>query len=450
VLPFANLTGDDEQEYLSEGLTEELIAQLGRLHPRQLDVIARSSVMPYKGGRTPADRVGRELGVDFVVEGSAGRDADRVRVTAALVNARDLTRVWSATYEREPTELPGLQAEVAREVARRVDIPPARDREPPAPPGRAVNPEVYEACLRGAFYTSQNTKEAFEKGIRYLHRAVELDPADPRAYARLAEGYITMGHGSFERREAFVRAKAAAEQALALQPDIAEAVGVLAHVALYYDWDWARAEQLFEQALALNPSLAMTHYHYAWYLALFDRQEEAIAEHTRARDLDPLRALHSGWLGALYNYVGRHDDAIASAMKGLEIDPRFWPSYQVIANACSAKGLHQDAIAAATRMAELEPVRGTLRLSVAFARAGDRARAREEYVKVQAQARGLHYGAAARLALGDREGALQDLEAAFEAHPSSLPWVRVRGGGFDELRDEPRFQALLRRMNLPR
>jgi TolB-like protein len=449
VLPFANLTGDPEQEYLSDGLTQELISQLGRLHPGGLSVIARSSVMRYKKGDTPVDQIGRELGVDYVLEGSARREGERVRITAELVHVRDQAQLWAETYERELSGLLALQSEVARAVARQVNVTVSPERGDHPGDSRQVDPRVYEAYLKGMFYVSQNTPESFEKGMRLLHQAVEIDPAEPLAYVGLSEGYVTLGHGGGDDPEAFPRARAAAEQALKLDPDRAEAVGALADVALYSEWDWPKAERLFQRALELNSSLAMTHYHYAWYLALFDRLDEAIAEHKRARDLDPLRALHTGWLGQLYNYGGRYDEAVAEARKALELNPGFWPSYLVLSRAYSSQGMHQEAIAAAKRLAEVRPVAGGAQLTVAYALAGQREQALTTASRLAGATGDPLRVARARLALGDADGAFRQLETAFQARWSTLPWIRVHGGDWEALRDEPRFQALLRKMNLP-
>jgi len=449
VLPFANLTGDPEQEYLNDGVTQEMITQLGRLHPQRLSVIARTSVMRYKKGDTPIDQIGRELGVEYVLEGSAQREANRVRITAELIQVRDQTQLWADTYEHDLSGFRGVQSEVAQSVAKALALKLLPAEQTRLASARTVNPEVYEAYLKGMFYVSQNNPESFEKGMRYLHQAVEIDPAEPLAYIGLAEGYITLGHGGAELIDSFPRARAAAEQALKLNPNAAEAVGVLADVAFYYEWDWAKAEELFRRALELNPSLAMTHYHYAWYLAVFDRHEEAIAEHKLARDLDPLRALNTGWLGQLYNYVGRYDEAIVEAKKAIELDSKFWPSYQVMRLAYSKKGMHEEAIAAAKSLIELLPRRGNAHLIMAYVSAGQREKALAIAPKLERNTPGFNHVGLAYLALGDKEMALQELEAAYKAHRTSLSAIRIHGGGWESMFDDTRFQDLLRRMNLP-
>ncbi len=411
VLPLQNLSGDPEQEYFSDGLTETLITNLAKVG--DLSVIARSSVMPYKGTDKPLGEIARELGVDAVVEGSALLAGGRVRITAQLVDAATESHLWAETYERNVADVLRVQSEVARAIAAEIDIELTPTQEARLASVREVNPEVYEAYVRGMFHMSKRTPEGWKKGLEYLHQAVEIDPAEPLAYAGLAEGYVTLGHGGGERLDIFPRARAAAEQALKLDPDRAEAVGVLAYVALYHEWDWAKAERLFERALELNPSLAMTHYHYAWYLPLVDRLDEAIEEHKRARDLDPLRPGNTAWLGALYSYAGRYDDAIVEARKALELNPDFFPSYRVLSMAYSGKGMHDEAVAAAERMAELFPQLGNGYLGAAYARAGRREDALRMAALPDLGKIGLYSRTRLYAALGDEVGAFRVLEQAY-------------------------------------
>jgi serine/threonine-protein kinase len=444
VLPFVNLSGDSDQEFLSDGLTQELITQLGHLHPEGLSVIAQTSVMRYKKMAIPIEQIGRELGVNYLLEGSVRQEANRIRVAAELVKVSDQTQIWSDTYERDLSAILAVQEQVSQSVAKAlaVKLLPAGQIA-----SRTIDPNLYETYLKGMFYVSQNNPDSFEKGMRYLHQAVEINPAEPLGYIGLAQGYVTMAHGGADEIDYYQRARAAAEQALKLDPNAAEAVGALAEVALYYEWDWRKAEELFQHSLELNPSLAMTHYHYAWYLALFNRLDEAIAEHKLARDLDPLRALHTGWLGQLYNYAGRYDEAIIEAKKALELNPNFWPSYQVMRIAYFRKGMHGEAIAAAKSLVEINPLRGNPSLVAAYAAAGQREQALAIVPKMEEDK--TTSTAVAYLVLGNKERALQVLESCYEAHRSTLPWVLVHGNEFESLRSDPRFQDLLRRMRLP-
>jgi tetratricopeptide (TPR) repeat protein len=219
---------------------------------------------------------------------------------------------------------------------------------------------------------------------------------------------------------------------------------------MYYEWDWEKAERLFQRALELNPNLSETHYQYAWYLALFDRLDEAIEEHKIARDLDPLRPLLYAWLGAIYGNAGRYAEAVAEARKALELNPDFGPSYVVLARYYSHYALHEQAVAAAQRAAELVPGAGIPLLGRTYALAGRRDEALEIAAELDQKPNvRTFYVAPLYLALGDKEGALRALEAGYEAHYPGLPWVRVRSHPCDALRGDPRFADLLRRMNLP-
>jgi len=446
VLPVANLSGDPAEEYYADGMTYTLIAHVSKIGA--LRVISRDSVMGYKGAKKSLPEIARDLKVDTILETSVARERGRVHFTAQLIEAAARQNLWSETYDRPATDVLRLQSEVAREIARQINVRMLPEQERRLTGTREVNPKVYEAYVRGKFYVSQNTPEGFEKGMQYMHQAVEIDPAEPLGYIGLAEGYITMGHGGAEEADLCPRARAAAEQALKLDPNAAEAVGVLAEVALYFEWDWAKAEKLFQRALELNPSLAMTHYHYAWHLALFNRLDEAIVQHKLARDHDPLRALNTGWLGWLYYATGRYDEAIAEARKGLDLDPKFWPSYYVLQLVYSRKGMHQEAIAAAQRIAEMVPDVGNTMLGVAYALAGQREQALAIGAKVK-RVTGSYSLVQFYAALGDNDAAIRELETAYQAHMLVLPWIRVHGGEFESLHDDPRFQDLVRRMKLP-
>ncbi len=445
VLPLANLTGDLEQQYFVDGITDTLIngvAQIGSLR-----VISRTSVMAYKETKKPLREIAAELRVDAILEGSTQRVGDNLRVMLQLVDATTDQNIWADNYEYGLADVLRVQSEVVQGVAREVNAALTPEQRTRLSSPRKVNPAVYEAYLRGMYYLTQYTPD-IEKGLKILHGAVELDPAEPLAYAGLAEGYVTVGHSPSPSPETFPRAKAAAEKALTLDPTMAEAVGALADVALYHDWDWAKAEQYFQRALKLNPSLAMTHYHNAWRLALFNRMDEAIAEHKLARDLDPLRPVHTAWLGGLYYYVGRFDEAIAEARKALELQPGYGPSYYVMVQAYSAQGMHDEAIATAREGVPSDSkYAGPALLGIAYAHAGRRQEALEIAARMDSS-RGM-FTAQIHIALGEKGKALDILEACRRDRISVLPWIRVHGGEYDALRDEPRFHELLKKMELP-
>ncbi len=445
VLPLANLTGDPEQQYFVDGLTDTLINGVSQIGA--LKVISRTSVMGYRETKKPLREIASELNVDAILEGSTQRAGDNLRVTLQLVDASTDQNIWADNYDYGIADVLRVQSEVIQSVARQINAVLTPEQQIRLSSPRKVNPAVYEAYLRGMYYLTQYAPDV-EKGLKILHEAVELDPAEPLAYAGLAEGYVTIGHSPSPSPETFPRAKAAAEKALSLDPTMAEAVGALADVALYHDWDWAKAEQYFQRAFKLNPNLAMTHYHNAWRLALFNRMDEAIAEHKRARDLDPLRPVHTAWLGGLYYYEGRYDEAIAEALKALELQPGYGPSYYVMVQAYSAKGMHDEAIATAQQgLPSNSKYAGPALLGIAYAHAGQRKEALEIAERID-PSRGL-FAAQIYAALGEKNKALDILEANYRDHISILPWIRVHGGEYEALRDEPRFRELLKLMNLP-
>lgn len=446
VLPLANLTGDPEQEYFADGVTDTLIngvAQIG-----SLKVISRTSVVRYKNTNKPLREIAAELGVDAILEGSMQRAGDNLRVTLQLVDAATDRNIWADDYDYGIADVLRVQSEAVQGVAKELNALLTPEQQTRLSSPRKVNPQVYEAYLRGIYHITQYTEENIDLGLKYLHEAVDIDPAEPLAYAGLAEGYVTIGHAPSPPPETFPRAKAAAEKALALDPTMVEAVSALADVALYYEWDWDKAERLFKQAMELNPSLAMIHYHWAWQLALFNRLDEAIAEHKRARDLDPLRPVHTAWLGGLYNYAGRYDEAIEEAQKALELNPNYGPSFYVMVQAYSRKGMHEEAIATAQKSIDSSSkYAGPVLLGIAYAHAGRGEEALEIAGRMDVSR--AWFTAQIYAALGDNDKALNVLEGCYRDRVPVLPWIRVHGGEYDSLRDEPRFKELLTKMNLP-
>jgi TolB-like protein/Tfp pilus assembly protein PilF len=322
VLPFANLTGDPEQEYLSDGLTQELIAQLGRLHPEGLSVIARSSVMRYKKGDTPVDQIGRELGVAYVLEGSARREANLVRITAELVHVADQTQLWADTYEREVSGLLALQSEVARRVAEALALRLLPAEQARLTSARTVDPEAYEAYLKGSYHWQKLTREDLDTAQRYFERALAKDPSYAPAYEGLAWVWGSRQQiAATPPHEGGPKAKAAALRAIALDDRSAGAHEVLALVATWTDWDWAGAEPEWRRALELDSSSANAHAYFAHFLAITGRAAEAIAHSERALELDPFHAAFHGMYAWVLYFDRRFDDAMVAARTALAMQP---------------------------------------------------------------------------------------------------------------------------------
>jgi TolB-like protein/Tfp pilus assembly protein PilF len=446
VFPFEDLTADPGQEYFAAGMYDALLGELGQVGA--LRVISRRSAMRYAASDRTLPEIARELDVDAVVEASVTREGGSVRIRAQLIRAFPEERsVWSDTYVRDLRDVRSLHGDIARAIAQaiRVELTPEQAVRLAAAP--SVEPEVYEAYLRGMYELNRSTADGFEAGLRYLHQAVEANPADAHAYAGLALGYATLGHGFAPPPDAWPRARAAALRAITLDPDLAEGHAALADVKLYHEWDWEGAERAFRRANELNPSLAMNHYHYAWFLALFDRMEEAIAEHRLAQSLDPLTPLHTAWLGELYRMDGRPDDAIREAEKAIEVAPESPHGLVVLGLAYATKGMFDEAIDAHERLVAASPP-GRWLLGRTYAVAGRAEDARRIAAALEAEpsawnALGL---AAIYSALGDTDRAFKWLD--YQPNHAWLPWIRNLDW-FEGLRGDLRLQALLDRMGLP-
>ncbi|HUE85812.1 MAG TPA: protein kinase, partial [Vicinamibacterales bacterium] len=323
VLPFENLTGDPEQEFFSDGLTEEMITQLGRLHPERLSVIARTSSMRYKNRHAPLDEIARELGVDYVLEGSARREGGRVRISATLIQVRDQTQRWTDTFDRELSGILALQGDVARGVAGSLALALLPDEQRRLASARPVNPEAYEAYLKGHFHAQKETRPDLDLALKYFEMALQKDPNYAPAHAGIAflwtarnqMGYVPPG-------EAIPRVKAAALRAVELDPGQAVAHYALA-MAAWNDWDWEANEREFRRTIELDPNHAEARVIYSHLLIALKRPEEAVSEAQRAMQLDPLNAFVQALYGTVLHFVRRHDEAIVQHQSALKTSPGF-------------------------------------------------------------------------------------------------------------------------------
>lgn len=445
VLPVANLSGDPEQEYFTDGMTDALITDLSRIG--SLNVISRASVMQYKTAPKSLKEIARELDVDAVLSASAIREGSRVRVSAQLVDAATERNLWAQSFEREFSSILGLQADVARECARSVQVKLTPEEEARLGTARRVNPATYEAYLKGMFLLNKSTEQEVEKGLAYLHQAVENDPADPLAYAGLALGYVEIGHSPEARADSMIRAKAAAATALKLDDSLAEVQAAMGFVKGYWEWKWDEAFDHIERALHANPSFAMAYYHRSWFRALFGAMQGAIDDHKRAKELDPFNPLHVAWLGELYRMDGRLDEAEEEARKSIEMAPGFPPGHFVLALVYRDRGMHDQAIASAQNAANAS---GNWLGSLGFiyASAGRNDEARRVLAELHRQPsrpmRSL-WKAYINGALGDWDEAFRWL--AYEPHHVWVAWVGVQGWIVPPEND-PRYVDLRRRMNV--
>jgi pentatricopeptide repeat protein len=447
ILPLENLSGDPEQDYFVAGMHDGLISELGRIGA--LRVISRQTMMRYRNSDKTVPEIARELNVAGVIEASVLRSNGEVQLGVRLIRALpEEQNLWAETYTRELPDVRTMHAEVARALAHHIGVPLRPVEAERLDRSRRVNPETYEAYLRGMFHVNRGTREDLRLGMAYFREAVEKDPGDPLAYAGMALGYITIAHGPEPPAEALSLARAAAERAVRLDETLAEAHAALGFIKGYYDWEWEAAQRAIDHALDMDPNLAIAHYHQSWFDVLFDRMDEAIAAHKRAQELDPLVPMHTAWLGEIYRMVGRYDEAIAEAERAIDFAPASPLGYVALGRVYTDQGRHAEAIAAHTRAGELAP---TWRWAVVrgYVKAGRTDDARRLLAELEAEPVtpwNASWRAVAHANLGNLDEAFRWLN--YERPHAWLPWIRVLDW-FGPLQDDPRFLTLLRRMNLP-
>ena len=450
VLPFQNLTGDTAQEYFSDGLTEEMIAQLGRVEPDHLGVIARTSVMHYKNKRERLDQIARDLGVQYVLEGSVRRDSNKVRITAQLIQMRDQTPVWTEQYDRDVSNVLSLQGEIAQQIADEIQITlgdhpnlksPARH-----PPLSPTSYEVYDLYLKGRYFWNKRTSEGFERAIECFQQAVEKDPNYAPAYAGLADSYAIMsGYGVVLPKDVMPKARAAAQRAVALDDKLAEAHVSLAVIAQNYDWDWATAQKEYRRSIELDPNYATAHHWYAECLALLGRFNQAFAEIARARQLDPLSLIMDADNGAIFYFSRQYDRSIEQFRAVLDMEPNF-PRARMLVFPYVEKGMYADALAELDKWQQIQQTPWSLSIrAYVLGRSGQQVQARQKMSKLEqitTQPIDPLAFALAYVGINDKKRALFWLERAYAEHSSSLTALKV-DPIYDSLRNDPRFQDLL-------
>lgn len=453
VLPFENLTGDAGQEYFSDGMTEEMITQLGSLDPEHMGVIARTSVMHYKHSQEQLPQIAGELGVEYVLEGSVRRDGDRVRITAQLIQMKDQTHLWAREYDREAKNVLVMQSEIAGEISGEIQNALGEHR-PIAPVSQPIlSPEALEAYnlyLKGQYFWNKRTVEGFEEAIGYFRQATDKNPNDARAYAGLADSYALIGgYAGTPAADSVPQARAAALRALQLDDNLPEAHAALALVVQNHDYDWQTSEKEFRRAIELNPNYATGRHWYAEHLAWLGRFDEALRESERARELDPLSLIIAADNGAILYYSRQYDRAIAQFNAVRELDSGF-PRSSLIFEAYVQKGMLAEAEAFEKGCAGAFPWCLSNR-AYTYGRAGKQTQAEKELRKLLASNEREPVDpivmVPAYIGMGNNDQAMAWLERAFTQHSSGLTGLKV-DPIYDPLRGDPRFQNLLRRVGL--
>jgi eukaryotic-like serine/threonine-protein kinase len=454
VLPFANLTGDPAQEYFTDGLTEGMISQLGRLSPDRLAVIARTSVNQYKGTSKSVRDIARELNVAYLLECSAARSGNRVRIDARLIDARDQTPVWARSYDQEIKDVLALQGEVARAISAEVRLTLTSEQQVGLRGARTLNPAAYDAYLRARNGFEGDADDSYRRATALYEQAIKLDPEFAAAHAGLAQVYSMYQVSDARFDELGPKAKAAALRALELDPDLPEAHVALASNLLKFDWDWAGADKHFRRALELDPNSPDAHRWYGQYQQAAGRLAEAIALRKRAVELAPFSLNTNRVLGQSYYYARRYDEAIRQLQASLALEPGSspLPVFRFLALAFAQLGRHDEAMAQAVKGGD-HPEHLAL-VGYLHARAGRRPEALAAISRLQQKATAGYVPAIlfARVYAGfgkqDQTETLTWLEKAFSERHKDLIFLRV-DPHWDAIREDPRFEGLCGRVRIP-
>jgi len=454
VLPFENLSGRSEEDYFSDGLTDELITQLGGLEPGHLGIIARTSAMQYKHAGKSAAQVGHELGVNYLLEGTVRRDGNRVRVVVQLVQVTDQILLWTQSYEESLDHIPAFHGKVARDVARRIQIQLTPQEQAMLPGSRPVDPDTYEAYLKGLYFWNKSTNPDFHRSIEFFQQAIDKDPNYAPAYVALAASYMNLVEFGEPPIDSYLKSEAAARKAVELDASSSQAHATLAWSLIYYHHDWETAERSLLRAVELNPSNIYARTLYAKYLAALGRFDEAREQAERARQSDPVSLAANVVVAQVAFYERKYDAALGQLAKTLEMDQNFPPTYWTLAHVYEATGREDEACQSMVKtfdlgsghvpwFGELEKVR---------VQHGWRA-AWEQWIQgmLDPQGQGYlqpYYLVEPYVDLGRDEEAITWLGKAAESHDVEIVFIKV-DPRFDRLRANPRFQEIVRSLRFP-
>ena len=446
VLPFENLSVDPAEDYFSDGLTEEMISQVGELSPDQLGVIARTTSMAYKHTQKSIQQIGRELSVDYILESSVRRDGDRVRITTQLIRTRDQVHVWAQSYDRQISDSISLQEEVAREVADQIEVKlsPAYTSRPPRPHSE---PLANEAYLRGLYFQNQFTPDGYRRAIAYFQQAIDRDPTFAEAYAGLSDSYrFLVVTDTISPGEGAPQITNSAHQAVLRGDNLAESHNALAN-AMMDQWDWPSAEKELKRAISLNPSYSSMHRIYAALLASQRRHREAWDQINEAMRTDPLSLPNNAEMVRTLYYARDYDGAIVQAQKAMQLDPGYYRTHFWLARVYAQKKMYKEAIAEAEIVLKATPDSNLALTEMAYSLAGGgrQSEAREILHRLGDRAKSnfvpAYNLAIVHIALRENDAALKCLQEAYDEHDWAMLALLVEPR-LDPIRNDPRFRAL--------
>jgi len=453
VLPFENLSTEKENEFFSDGLTEEIIATLSKI--RSIDVVSRTSVMQYKGTTKSIKQISRELQARHLLEGSVRKQGDDLRITAQLIDAQQDVHLWAEKYRGDVHDVFDIQEKVAEQIAHALEIQLSPHEERDLRKRATDDAEAYQSYLKGRYNWNRRTEHAVRRGLTFFKQAIEKDPTYALAYHGLADSYNILGFYSFlPPRETFPLARAAAERALEIDSSLAEAYSSLAYAQHYFDWDWNAAELNYRKAITLKDRYATVHQFFCNYLTSMGRFEEAVAEARRATEIDPLSLIGNSAVGWVYNHWRKYDQAIEQFRRTIEIDGEFMLAHLWLGMSYERKNMFDDAIGEFQRAVQLSG-QSTISLAAlahAYARSGNLqgvAGILEQFDKHANEAYvSSYFRAVIEAGSGRIDRAFAFLEKAVEERSHWLVFLNV-DSDLDPLRSDPRFEAVLKKVGLP-
>ncbi len=449
VLPFENLTGDPNKEYLADGLTEEMISQLGRLNPEQLGVIARTSVMGYKHENERLDQIGHDLSVQYVLENSLRVNGNQIRLTAQLIQVKDQTHVWSQDYDYPPKDILNVEDEVAQAVAREIRVLLTSKQKAELTQSHPANPEAFDAYLQGHYYFERDSDKDTDMAAKYFERATQLDPSYAMAWVGLSRARKWQAAtGLISREEGYRDAREAVERALALNPDLADAHDQMGRIKQQVDFDWTGADASYRRALTLDPGNPEVVIIAAFSAAILGHLDEALQLTRRAVDLDPLNVHAWEGLGEIEFRAGKLGEAEADLKKAHELRPDYFLSSMFLSEIYVMQGRPQDALPEIERVGYDKERRFLYAITYhALGRKQDSDAAMSELI-AKYQAIDSYQIAEVYAFRGQSGEAFEWLDRAYARHDDGLIHTKV-DPLLKSLHNDPRFAALLKKLNLP-